>query len=1188
MIGTTLGPYRIDRELGTGGMGTVYEAVVVDRAPGLAPGTKVALKVLHPHLLETPGTFKRFLREAEIGKSVVHDNVVRTFDCDSLSTAGKRTDFLVMEYVEGQTLRGLLRELERVPEELCRHIGREVSRGLAAIHAAGAVHCDVKPENVLITGDHVVKVMDLGIARLSDEALRLSQTGGFIGSVPYAAPEYLSGGGSRVDGRADLYALGLMLYELSCGTNPYLGGDGVAQIMHRVLHEEPRRLGDVNPQLSPFFEEMVHRLLAKKPEERFADAKTLFGVLEEGERSEWWRSRAQAIRAVTHRPVRRIRIPRETAVYGREGEIARLRALYAMAKAGEGQVVVIEGEAGIGKSRVVDELVGRLRHDGEDFNFLFGSYPPGVPSSAAGAFATAFREQLGETDLAEGLRNRLGPAGTLAPAFAALLLGSAMPTGAEPLTRDSLQTCFVSATRSLAAESTTILLIDDLHFATDDSRALFTSLAMAVPGHRVLLIGTMRPGADGKWLAGLARLPDFSQMTLPRLGPKELVRLLEDAFRSSALASSLGVQIALKSDGNPFFAFELIRGLREGQFITQKEDGTWVSTRAIADIQIPSSVLELVNARVGDLSQEERDLLDVASCWGFEFDPLLLGEVVGLARIPLLKLLSLIERKHRLVRSAGPRFVFDHHQVQEALYRGLPELLRESYHAALASALETRAKCADMDPATLDGTLCVDLCEHFLKGGQGERAVRYLGAAQTHLEKGYRNDAAILLAERALAVPGLLAGLERARTLLRLGAVLDRLGRRERQEEAAREAERLATEAADDGVRGQAASALGRVLWVRSRYREAEASFRRAQEIARARADSRGEASAENGLGIIFDLEGRYGEAREHYERGISIHRRIGNRQGEAGATINLGTAVEHEGHLGEAREHYERGIAICREIGDRPFEANATGNLGLVFHYEGRFREAREHHETSLAIYREIGNRTGEAGALGNLGLAYLAEGRLERAREQCERALAIHREIGEQRGEGYAIQTLGRLADEEGDAAAALRWTEEALALRRKIGHGSGVVGSLLTLADLRRRAGDVDGARTALNEARTLSLEQKNAPRLALALAMLACRQAGTFRRPWRRWPRSGRTVSRRRCGGSCGRRPPTRRTSRQRRDCSRSCWPRTPTTGSRCSRTSGSTARSRRRGRRVPDRSASARCRRRHPTNSSESP
>jgi serine/threonine protein kinase len=137
-------------------MGRVYRAEVTRQAAGLDVGTAVALQVIHAHLLEQEGFFQRFLREANIGRAVQHDNVVRTFGADALLHDGIQQDFLAMEYVEGQTLRDLLEELERVPEELCRHIGREVAKGLAAIHESGVVHRDLKPENVLITKEHVV------------------------------------------------------------------------------------------------------------------------------------------------------------------------------------------------------------------------------------------------------------------------------------------------------------------------------------------------------------------------------------------------------------------------------------------------------------------------------------------------------------------------------------------------------------------------------------------------------------------------------------------------------------------------------------------------------------------------------------------------------------------------------------------------------------------------------------------------------------------------------------------------------------------------------------------------------------------------------------------------------------------------------------------------------------------------
>ncbi|MHC4339991.1 MAG: protein kinase domain-containing protein, partial [Planctomycetota bacterium] len=582
MIGEQLGGYAIQSELGSGGMGKVYLA---------QDGQRVALKILHPHLLESPEAVERFRREAEIGQRVEHDNVVRTLDVGSAVVGGSTHHYLVMEYVEGQTLRGLLRELGRVPEELCRHIGRQVAKGLEAIHAAGVVHRDLKPENVLITDEQVVKVMDLGVARLQEAAFKLSQTGAFLGSVLYAAPEQFRG--EAPDSRADFYSLGLVLYELATGRHPFQA-DAFADVLQRQLQEEPRPAAELNPQLSPFFEEVCKALLEKDRGKRM-------GFLPADEESTWWGQRARAIRLETKRPLRRIRIPRETALYGRDDDLARLAALYERAKAGEGCVLLLEGEAGIGKTRLVDEFVGRLEQQGEDLNFLFGNYSPGGAATAAGAFTTAYGEHFGAERLEETLKGYLTTTPVLVPAFAALLRGEPTPKGEEALTKDSLQTVFVHATRGLAAERPTVVLLDDLHFAPEEGRALFTALALAAPGHRILLVGTMRPGVQEAWIASTTRLEQCEQLSLARLGPKDLMRLLQDSFQSEQLAEDLGVRIALKSDGNPFFAFEIIDGLREGQFITKNPDGSWATTRVIDEIQIPSSVFDLIQARITDL-----------------------------------------------------------------------------------------------------------------------------------------------------------------------------------------------------------------------------------------------------------------------------------------------------------------------------------------------------------------------------------------------------------------------------------------------------------------------------------------------------------------------------------------------------------------------------------------------------------
>ena len=370
MIGTELGSYRIQSELGSGGMGTVYLAEVMEAAAGLEPGQKVALKVVHPHLLSTPGFFKRFLQEAEIGKKVRHENVVRTFDVDATLHEDKQVNYMVMEHVEGKSLRKLLIDLQTVPEALLREIALQTAAGLCAIHEQGIVHRDLKPENILITDDERVRIMDLGVAKLQEATIAITKEGQFAGSVLYAAPEQFQE--KEVGTASDLYSLGVMLLELATGQNPFRRDQAGAVIQAHLTQEAPRA-SDQNPDISLFFSEVVATLLQKKAEDRFESTQALHDVLEEGEKSAWWVEREPLLRK-RQQLLPKIRVRRETELHGRKDDLEALQAAWAKAKEGQGNTVFIEGEPGIGKTRLVDALVQTL--EPEEVHVLYGSYPP--------------------------------------------------------------------------------------------------------------------------------------------------------------------------------------------------------------------------------------------------------------------------------------------------------------------------------------------------------------------------------------------------------------------------------------------------------------------------------------------------------------------------------------------------------------------------------------------------------------------------------------------------------------------------------------------------------------------------------------------------------------------------------------------------------------------------------------------
>src|SRR5919198_2157609 len=206
------GRYRLERSLGNGGMGEVFVAVdtVLDR--------RVALKRLSPALTDDEPTRTRFFREARALARINSPNVVAVFDA-----AANGEPPLVMELIEGTTLRDELRRTRRIPPERAAAIGAGVAAGLAAAHAQGVIHRDVKPSNIFLKPDGEPKVGDFGIARLERGDQTLTTTGQAFGSPAYIAPEQATGG--RVDARADLYSLGCVLYEMVAGRPPFEGDD---------------------------------------------------------------------------------------------------------------------------------------------------------------------------------------------------------------------------------------------------------------------------------------------------------------------------------------------------------------------------------------------------------------------------------------------------------------------------------------------------------------------------------------------------------------------------------------------------------------------------------------------------------------------------------------------------------------------------------------------------------------------------------------------------------------------------------------------------------------------------------------------------------------------------------------------------------------------------------------------------
>ena len=1078
MIGSVVGPYRVDRELGAGGMGTVYAATLERAVAGLAAGSTVALKVVHPHLLQSPGFFKRFLREARIGQKVDHENVVRTFDFDAYEVDGETHHCLAMEYVEGQTLRDLLEELGSVPEDLCRHVGAEMAKGLAAIHAAGAVHRDIKPENVLITPDHVIKLMDLGVARLIDESVRLSQTGAFVGSVHYAAPEQF--GGAGIDGRADLHALGITLFELATGRHPF-DADELPDVIRRVLHDRPPRVCDEVEGVSSFFADVVDALVEKAADARVASADLLLRILGDGERSPWWRDRAQSLAADRARRVRRLSVRRETPVVGRDAQLATLEAAFGRARDGHGAVVLVEGEAGIGKSRLVDELVRRLLDRGEDLNFLCGGFTPAAGAGRDGV-ATAFSEFLGPG----GAREHLPGMAVVAPSFDAFVRGETPPEGSPVLQPASVRTCFVRVLRSIAAERPTILLVDDLHFASQEALDLFLSLTLAVPDHPVLIIGTMRPGVSPQWLANVSVHAHVQRMDVARLVTGDLVQLLEASLRSRTLAEDLARLLSDKADGNPFFVFEMLRALRDDGRLVERSDGSWISSAVLGDIRVPASIADIVRGRLADLSEEERELLEIASCHGFRFDARLIAHALGQPALRVLQSLARVGRRLNLVRASGDRFEFDHHQIHEALYGELLDPLAREYHAMLAEALERTALGTRIGDDAAYALAEVDLCDQWARAGAGVRAHAFAERALEHLRDACRLADAEALAGRVLAAVGPAPSAERCDALTQLAKMRSLRGVAVDIMELADEAVDIADRIGDPQRQAKTRfwrEASGSRLWCGLDRRPwIEDAVLHAQRVG----DDVMEAACRGLLARAEAAAGGEDRVEEQIEANVRLFEERGRHDWAHTARQNLAQHHMLHGKLDDARTQYEALLAV--DDGGRFMRTSvaALGDLAVIATIENRPADAQRMAEQQREVACEIGDRQGEAEAERSLGNALVALGRLDDAEPHVLRFRAIAREIGHRVYENHACGVLAFLRERQGRIEEALVLLREQVGIAAATPHLQQQSMSLYMLAKLLARSGHAGEAHGLLARALELA-EAANLPTLLVWTSM-----------------------------------------------------------------------------------------------------
>ena len=765
------GRYQVQRFLGEGGRKRVYQAY------DSALHREVAIATIKTEGLDE-AALERVRREARaMARLGDHPNVVPIHDIGDED--GR--PFIVSQFMSGGSVEDLLDKAEnrRLPIAEAIRLAEQVSQALEHAHTRGIIHRDLKPANVWLTEEGTAKLGDFGLATAAD-ATRLTTEGLVVGTVAYMAPEQALG--HDVDVRADLYALGALLYECLTGRPPFVGADAVA-IISQQLNSIPMAPFWHNPDVPRELGSLVMELLAKTPDERPGTAAEVRRRLLEIAAAPPPAPEPAAGDAPGRRSTR---LDRQARLVGRTAELASLKAAVESSVRGRGSLVLVAGEAGMGKSRLVEEATVYARLRGAQV--LFGHCYETEAARPYLPFVEAIRSYV-TTQTTEALRQELsGGASDVAKLVSEIRTRlpdvPQVPARSDEEERYRLFESVSSFLVNAAQAHPIVLVLDDLHFGDVPTLRLLQHLTRYLDSSRLLVIAIYEEGPlHGRHpltqvLVELRREHRAESIVVRPLTRQETGEVLA-AFAEDKLDAPPGVFDALyrHTEGNPFFLQEILRHLVETGAITSVA-GRWVVDRgAVEALSVPRGVRDLLESRLSRLSDRCRDVLTLAAVLGRQFDFTTLGHMAEKEEDELLDLVEEALRAQIIKEKRGQSgedavYTFANAALRLTLYEDLSRPRQRRLHLRAAQALEA-AHADNLGPHL------GPLAAHYRELGESEaaRAIDYSIRAGEAALAVFAYEEAVEHWEAALKVAGKSpsgepeGNAQRAQLLLRLGDV---------------------------------------------------------------------------------------------------------------------------------------------------------------------------------------------------------------------------------------------------------------------------------------------------------------------------------------------------------------------------------------------------------------------------------
>jgi len=1023
--------------LGQGGMGTVY------RGLDTLTQTPVAIKVLKADRLRDTDMVQRFIREGQALRQLNHPNIVKMLD----AVEQDGVNYLIMEYVGGGSLRYLMDMTPRMETRKVIQIGLDIADALTRAHRLNILHRDIKPDNVLLAEDGTPRLTDFGMARIGG-APHLTQDGAVLGTLAYLSPEAFNG--EVVDERSDIWAFGVMLYEMLTGQRPFKH-DEIGAMITAILTQHPPRLEDLRPDLPVALIDLIERMLAKDVRARIASARVVGAELEAILRGDplvniasTLSTTAPAVRlesgTSTPLPTGRFGVaepPRRTAVpnnlptpptpfVGRERELHELSQLLSDPNQ---RLLSLVGPGGMGKTRIALALAQQHMTAFQDGVYCVSLASVSTEGQAVTAIAEALNVSFTSTreprqELFDHLREKR---------LLLLLDNFEEAMGAANLLADLLQTA-------------------------PQVRAIVTTRErLRLRGEQVYEVGPLEQPAASLDLDELLHLPAVQLF-------QHSARRIQADFYVTAENAQAVAAIVCAVDGLPL-AIELA--------------AIWLESLPVEEIaaEIERSI-DFLETDLRDVPERQRSVRAVfAYAWsrlsadeqavfarltlfqgGFERDA---AEKVGGAS---LRLLNSLINKSLIQRDAKGRYsvqkLLRQYVAEQADPRQQTQALAD--HAAYYAAWLVRLEAMFNTPQERQA---LDHVEHELDN------LRL--AWQTAIGQGLWESSEAMMNGLWLYMLG--------RSMYREGVALfdDLIAALERQ-------------------RHQSSAFYWRAVTMRylmsgriGDYDEALRMARRAYDFFRqdpqAQAD---QARALNVMAYSQMMLGQVAESRDTSAQAVEILGDMVDPMLWYMAMANYGYAEYLLGNYDQARILYESILHTANNVPCSPITlAYSRNNLGEIVREQGDYEQAKRLFQEAYDEFSAQHNRRGMAFSLNNLGGLVFYSGDYNKAEKMYQRAYQLHREIGDRPGMGHSLSALGNIAMSKSELGAAREYYEQALALRRTLQDQRGVADSLQDLSRNALNAGEYPRAERLLLEAITIMKQIGYQEGLGYAYALLA---------------------------------------------------------------------------------------------------